>query len=218
MAAEFWSTYSLYFFFARKTPLLRTTRTAIWLNLEEERVPQLMNWVNGNQSSFKHLLMRLELIFFAHALMTLRFFKVLQLLKQAYICTMAEFVYRFLPYQETWKSCVFFIAPNKLEDNFLIDVLSEVVATGLRKLFSIVTFDGLLKDVSFSENFDSSFPLFFRNDQARYWGLLKGYYDSGVSIIFEGSCLEDYLSNRQLSLLKWILSLGLKEFVFKLIP
>ncbi|XP_068698646.1 sperm-associated antigen 17-like [Montipora foliosa] len=49
--------------------------------------------------------------------------------------------------EETWKSCVFFIAPNKLEDNFLIDVLSEVVATGLRKLFSIVTFDGLLKDV-----------------------------------------------------------------------
>ena len=94
--------------------------------------------------------------------------KVLQLLKQAYICTMAEFVYRFLPYQETWKSCVFFIAPNKLEDNFLIDVLSEVVATGLRKLFSIVTFDGLLKDVSFSENFDSSFHLFFRNDLARY--------------------------------------------------
>ena len=95
-------------------------------------------------------------------------FEVLQLLKQAYIRTMAEFVYRFLHYQETWKSCVFFIAPNKLEDNFLIDVLSEVVATGLRKLFSIVTFDGLLKDVSFSENFDSSFPLFFRNDQARY--------------------------------------------------
>ena len=29
-----------------------------------------------------------------------------------------------------------------------IDVLSEVVATGLRKLFSIITFDGLVRDVS----------------------------------------------------------------------
>ena len=29
-----------------------------------------------------------------------------------------------------------------------IDILSEVVATGLRKLFSVITFDGLVKDVS----------------------------------------------------------------------
>lgn len=31
-----------------------------------------------------------------------------------------------------------------------IDVLSEVVTTGLRKLFSVITFDGLVKDVSSS--------------------------------------------------------------------
>ncbi|XP_078373230.1 sperm-associated antigen 17-like isoform X2 [Oculina patagonica] len=49
--------------------------------------------------------------------------------------------------EETWRSCVFFIAPNKLEDNVFIDVLSEVVASGLRKLFSIITYEGLVKDV-----------------------------------------------------------------------
>lgn len=50
--------------------------------------------------------------------------------------------------EEAWRSCVYFIAPNKLEDNVFIDVLSEVVATGLRKLFSVITFDGLVRDVS----------------------------------------------------------------------
>ena len=55
--------------------------------------------------------------------------------------------------QETWRSCVYLIVPNKLEDNVLIDVLSEVVATGLRKLFSIITFDGLVKDVSQTSSF-----------------------------------------------------------------
>ncbi|KAK2570951.1 Sperm-associated antigen 17 [Acropora cervicornis] len=49
--------------------------------------------------------------------------------------------------EETWRSFIYFIVPNKLEDNVFIDVLSEVVGTGLRKLFSIITFDGLLRDV-----------------------------------------------------------------------
>ena len=57
-------------------------------------------------------------------------------------------MYRLLSLQETWRSCVYFIAPNKVEDNVFIDVLSDVVATGLRKLFSIITYDGLVKDVS----------------------------------------------------------------------
>lgn len=57
-------------------------------------------------------------------------------------------MYRFLYHQETWRSCVYFIVPNKLDDNVFIDILSEVVATGLRKLFSIITYEGLVKDVS----------------------------------------------------------------------
>lgn len=43
---------------------------------------------------------------------------------------------------------MFFVTPNKLDDNVFIDIMSEVVATGLRKLFSIITYDGLVKDVS----------------------------------------------------------------------
>ena len=34
-------------------------------------------------------------------------------------------------------------------DNDLIDILSEVVSTGLRKLFSVITYDDLMKDVSY---------------------------------------------------------------------
>ena len=45
---------------------------------------------------------------------------------------------------------MYFIVPNRVEDNVFIDVLSEVVATGLRKLYSIITFDGLFKDVSYT--------------------------------------------------------------------
>lgn len=45
---------------------------------------------------------------------------------------------------------MYFIVPNRVEDNVFIDILSEVVATGLRKLYSIITFDGLVKDVSYT--------------------------------------------------------------------
>ena len=33
---------------------------------------------------------------------------------------------------------MYFIVPNRVEDNVFIDTLSEVVATGLRKLYSII--------------------------------------------------------------------------------
>ena len=45
---------------------------------------------------------------------------------------------------------MYFIVPNRVEDNVFIDILSEVVATGLRKLYSIITLDGLVKDVSYT--------------------------------------------------------------------
>lgn len=61
-------------------------------------------------------------------------------------CTIIGLCIIFL--KETWRSCVYFIAPNKLEDNVFIDILSEVVASGLRKLFSIITYEDLVKDVS----------------------------------------------------------------------
>ena len=34
---------------------------------------------------------------------------------------------------------MYFIVPNRVEDNVFIDTLSEVVATGLRKLYSIIS-------------------------------------------------------------------------------
>lgn len=43
---------------------------------------------------------------------------------------------------------MFFVVPNKVEDNAFIDILSDVVNTGLRKLYSVITYDGLMKDVS----------------------------------------------------------------------
>jgi hypothetical protein len=43
---------------------------------------------------------------------------------------------------------VFFIAPNKKEENIYLDILSDVVSTGLRKMFSVITEEGLMKDVS----------------------------------------------------------------------
>ena len=43
---------------------------------------------------------------------------------------------------------MFFVVPNKADDNVLIETMSEVVATGVRKLFSIITYEGLIKDVS----------------------------------------------------------------------
>lgn len=55
-----------------------------------------------------------------------------------------------------WRTLIYFIVPNKLEDNVFIDVLSEVVGTGLRKLFSIITFDGLLRDVSLTMSTESN--------------------------------------------------------------
>ena len=33
---------------------------------------------------------------------------------------------------------MYFIVPNRVEDNVFFDTLSEVVATGLRKLYSII--------------------------------------------------------------------------------
>ena len=45
---------------------------------------------------------------------------------------------------------MYFIVPNRVEDIVFIDILSEVVATGLRKLYSIITLDGLVKDVSYT--------------------------------------------------------------------
>ncbi|PFX34574.1 Sperm-associated antigen 17 [Stylophora pistillata] len=49
--------------------------------------------------------------------------------------------------EETWSSRVFFVIPNKADDNVFIETMSEVVATGLRKLFSIITYESLIKDV-----------------------------------------------------------------------
>lgn len=43
---------------------------------------------------------------------------------------------------------MFFVVPNKADDNVFIETMSEVVATGVRKLFSIIRYDGLIKDVS----------------------------------------------------------------------
>ncbi|EDO27342.1 predicted protein, partial [Nematostella vectensis] len=47
---------------------------------------------------------------------------------------------------DSWKSSVVFTAPNSVDDNIFLDILSDVIATGLRKLFSVITYDGLIKD------------------------------------------------------------------------
>lgn len=54
----------------------------------------------------------------------------------------------FLLQQESWRSCLFFLAPNRADDNDFIDILADVVSTGLRKLFSVITYEELMKDVS----------------------------------------------------------------------
>ena len=38
---------------------------------------------------------------------------------------------------------------NRLEDNTLIDILCEVISTGLRKHFSVITKEGLFKEVRY---------------------------------------------------------------------
>ncbi|EDO30653.1 predicted protein [Nematostella vectensis] len=48
--------------------------------------------------------------------------------------------------EDSWKSSVVFTAPNSVDDNIFLDILSDVIATGLRKLFSVITYDGLIKD------------------------------------------------------------------------
>ena len=43
---------------------------------------------------------------------------------------------------------VVFAVPNQIEDVQHCNVLSESIATGLRKRFSVVEYDALLKEVS----------------------------------------------------------------------
>ena len=43
---------------------------------------------------------------------------------------------------------VVFAVPNQLEDILHCSIMSDVIATGLRKLFTVVDYDALLKEVS----------------------------------------------------------------------
>lgn len=49
--------------------------------------------------------------------------------------------------QESWKTCVFFLVSNKPEDKILADISSEVIRTGLRKLFTVISKEQLFKEV-----------------------------------------------------------------------
>ena len=44
---------------------------------------------------------------------------------------------------------MFFLVSNKPEDNDLINISSEVISTGLRKLFSVISKEQLYKEVCF---------------------------------------------------------------------
>ncbi|XP_065057686.1 sperm-associated antigen 17-like isoform X2 [Rhopilema esculentum] len=49
--------------------------------------------------------------------------------------------------QDDWKAVVVFAVPNQIEDVQHCSVLSESIATGLRKRFSVVEYDALLKEI-----------------------------------------------------------------------
>lgn len=42
---------------------------------------------------------------------------------------------------------MFFLVSNKPEDDILINISSEVISTGLRKLFSVISKEHLFKEV-----------------------------------------------------------------------
>lgn len=63
---------------------------------------------------------------------------------------------------------MFFIAPGKFEDNVYVDILSDVVSTGLRKLFSVITQDNLLRDVSRRNYCDVSIPQYLQEGYPNY--------------------------------------------------
>ena len=42
---------------------------------------------------------------------------------------------------------MFFLVSNKPEDNVLINISSEIISTGLRKLFSVISKEQLYKEV-----------------------------------------------------------------------
>ena len=56
-------------------------------------------------------------------------------------------MYIFYFLKDAWKTCVFFLVSNKLEDNVLVNISSEVISTGLRKLFSVISKQQLYKEV-----------------------------------------------------------------------
>lgn len=54
----------------------------------------------------------------------------------------------FLILKDDWKTVVVFAVPNQIEDVKHCHVLSESISTGLRKLFSVIEYDALVKEVS----------------------------------------------------------------------
>lgn len=50
--------------------------------------------------------------------------------------------------KETWSPCVAWVVGRRLEDYKHIEALNNIVQTGLRKLFSVITKEQLCIDVS----------------------------------------------------------------------